>query len=96
MFLSGILVHHYGSRCIAVIGAIVTSGGIIVSSFSYNLTMLCLTYGVIGGKYNTLMTWYFHFLQLCATAEWFEFFCQSIESLLNKQYMFEVCICWEI
>jgi Mg2+/citrate symporter len=43
------LVNQFGCRKVTVAGSIVAAAGFIIGSFSPNLDVLILTYGVIGG-----------------------------------------------
>jgi MFS family permease len=45
--LASILIHRFGTRTVAISGAIITSLGFLLSAFAPNIYWLCLTFGVI-------------------------------------------------
>lgn len=44
------IANGYGFRLVAIFGSILAAVGFALSSFATNVTFMCITYGVIGGK----------------------------------------------
>lgn len=44
------IANSYGFRLVAIFGSLLAAAGFALSSIATNVTFLCLTYGVIGGK----------------------------------------------
>lgn len=47
--LAGVFVSKYGCRSSAIFGGIITSLGMLLSSFANSIEMLCFTYGILAG-----------------------------------------------
>ncbi|ELT98460.1 hypothetical protein CAPTEDRAFT_177636 [Capitella teleta] len=47
--LASVLCNKFGSRAVTIMGSLIASSGFILSTFSTNMTMMILTYGVLGG-----------------------------------------------
>ncbi|KAI0236175.1 hypothetical protein LSAT2_013218, partial [Lamellibrachia satsuma] len=47
--IAGALTNKYGCRPVCMVGGVITACAFVLSTFSINITMLMLTYGVMGG-----------------------------------------------
>ena len=47
--ISSVLANRYGCRTVTIIGSVVASAGFVASTFSPNIYVMILTYGVIAG-----------------------------------------------
>lgn len=50
------IANKFGFRLVAVLGAVLGSAAFVVSSFATNVQFLCVTYGLIGGKFGSILT----------------------------------------
>lgn len=52
------LTNKFGCRPVAMTGSVVATIAFILATFSPNIDVLILTYGVLGGEYNTTVVVY--------------------------------------
>lgn len=45
------IANRYGFRLVAILGSLMGAAAFAISYFSYNVTFLCISYGILGGKY---------------------------------------------
>ena len=50
--VAGGLVNKFGCRMVTIVGSVVSALGVIIASFSSDLDVLIITYGLIGGKFT--------------------------------------------
>ena len=48
------LTNKYGCRAVCMAGSFVGAAAFVLSTFSTTVNMLMMTYGVLGGKYNSI------------------------------------------
>ena len=52
--LSSVLITLFGSRVVAIAGGVLSTVGFFLSTFSPNVPIMILLYGVIGGMFKSL------------------------------------------
>lgn len=46
------IANRYGFRLVAILGSLMGAAAFAISYFSFNVTFLCISYGILGGNYS--------------------------------------------